>query len=527
MIYDFLENSAIRYPDKIAVVCNSERATYRQINSHADNLACRLQEIGIRKSDRVALLMENSIDYVVAYYGILKAGCVVAPLNPGLKPEGLQNLLEDLEPAAIIAGFKSERLLNAVSLDPKYLKLLIIKTPKKRWHTAPVRFFTFEDCISEQETPIGNPNPKPNPNDPAGIIYTSGSSGKPKGVVLSHGNIVSNTLSICRYLSLTQDDIQMVVLPFFYVMGKSLLNTHFAVGGTVVINNTFSYPATVIKQMVEEKVTGFSGVPSTYAHLLHRSPLARHRDELQSLRYCSQAGGHMAAQLKKDLRHCLPDHTRIVIMYGATEASARLSYLEPEQFERKMGSIGKAIPGVELKIVNEAGSTVENGLSGELLARGPNIMQGYWNDIESTRKAIDTDGYYHTGDIAYEDADGYLYITGRKDNVLKISGHKVNPQEIEECLMQTQQLVETAVIGVADQLKGYRLVALCVPKNDIREAELQSHCHKFLSNHQIPGEFLFLKTLPRGSSGKVDNQECVRVYHAGIRAKDSAPVAEN
>jgi acyl-coenzyme A synthetase/AMP-(fatty) acid ligase len=167
-----------------------------------------------------------------------------------------------------------------------------------------------------------------------------------------------------------------------------------------------------------------------------------------------------------------------------------------------------------LKIVDKDGVEIENGSDGELLAKGPNIMKGYWKDPESTKSAIDMNGYYHTGDIAYKDIDGYYYITGRKDNILKVSGHKVNPQEIEECLMRTEQLVELAVIGVPDELSGNRLIALCVPKdNEISKTELEKHCHHTLPKHQVPSEFVLLKTLPKGSSGKVDLKNCLLAYN--------------
>mgnify|MGYP006284579689 CR=1 FL=1 len=511
MIHNFLENSASRYPEKIAVIDNDVRATYSEINCQADNLARCLQANGVSPGARIALIMENSVDYVVAYYGILKAGCSAAPLNPGLKPEGLNELLGHLDPEAVVCAFKSERLLKAAAINELRLKLLLIKNPKQKWEQAPFPVLSFEESISEQASRIKVFEMKP--DRLASIIYTSGSTGRPKGVMLTHGNIVSNTCSICEYLSLTQEDIQMVVLPFFYVMGKSLLNTHFAAGGTVVINNRFLYPADVVKQMAEEKVTGFSGVPSTYAYLLHRSPLAKYRDHLQALRYCSQAGGHMATPLKKDLRAILPKNTQIIIMYGATEASARLTWLEPSCFESKMGSIGRAVPGVELKIVDDAGRDVQDGSVGELLARGKNIMKGYWKDPEASKAVLDESGWYYTGDMAYKDEEGYFYVTGRKDTILKVSGHKVNPLVIEDCLMQTRELVEAAVIGVPDELSGRKLVALCVPLSQAtNETELQKHCHQKLPKHQVPAEFVFLKALPKMGSGKVDIQKIEMLY---------------
>ena len=394
------------------------------------------------------------------------------------------------------------------------MRCLIIKAPKKDWSGSAFRVSAFDEAIAD--TSAGRSPDKINEitaQDLAGIIYTSGSTGQPKGVMLTHGNITSNTLSICNYLDLTGDDIQMVVLPFFYVMGKSLLNTHIAAGGTVVINNRFLYPADVIKEMISEQVTGFSGVPATYAYLLHRSPLAKHRDELSALRYCSQAGGHMAAQLKKDLRAVLPAHTNIVIMYGATEASARLTYLPPDRFTDKMDSIGRAIAGVTLKLVDTSGKTAAQGQTGELVAKGPNIMQGYWKAPDATKAAIDKDGFYHTGDLATMDEEGFFYLTGRKDNILKVSGHKVNPREVEDCLMQTQKLLEAMVFGVPDDLSGNRLVALCVPlKEEVTESELQQYCHETTPRHCVPSEFAFLKALPKAGSGKVDPQQCRETY---------------
>lgn len=511
-VHHFLEQSAAQYPDKTAVVHGEERIPYAALNQAANNLAACLNTSGIGKGDRIALLMENSVDYVIAYYGSLKAGAVAAPLNPGLKPDGLQYLLDDLEPAAIITTYKSERLLNAVSLNDQTMRCLIIKAPKKNWSGCAFRVSAFEEAIADNGA--SHRSDEITAQDLAGIIYTSGSTGRPKGVMLTHGNIAANTLSICDYLDLTGDDIQMVVLPFFYVMGKSLLNTHIAAGGTAVINNRFLYPADVIKEMIREQVTGFSGVPATYAYLLHRSPLAKHRDELSALRYCSQAGGHMATQLKRDLRAVLPSHTNIVIMYGATEASARLTYLPPDRFADKMASIGRAIPGVTLKLVDAEGKPVADGETGELIANGPNIMKGYWQAPDATKAAIDVDGFYHTGDLAWMDEEGFFYLTGRKDNMLKVSGHKVNPRDIEDCLMQTHQLLEVSVIGVPDELTGHRLVALCAPlDNGLDEHYLQQHCHQQLHKHQVPAEFLQVKSLPKGGSGKVDARQCEAVYY--------------
>jgi acyl-CoA synthetase (AMP-forming)/AMP-acid ligase II len=303
----------------------------------------------------------------------------------------------------------------------------------------------------------------------------------------------------------------MVVLPFYYVMGKSLLNTHFAAGGSVVINNKFAFPAAVLNEMVSEKVTGFSGVPSTYAFLLHRSPIAAYRDKLTSLRYCSQAGGHMSRVIKEGLRQVLPVHTDIYIMYGATEAAARLSYLEPERFKDKMDSIGKAIPGVTLTVMDEEGREVQIGQVGELVASGENIMRGYWKDPEMTARVLDTKGY-HTGDLCYQDKEGFFYVLGRKDNLLKVGGHRINPREVEDVLMGTGLVMEAIVLGIPDELLGHRLIALVTPKSQESTPDIILNvCTSRLPRYQVPSIIECIHSLPKSAGGKIDPAKCVEI----------------
>jgi acyl-CoA synthetase (AMP-forming)/AMP-acid ligase II len=531
LIHHFLENSAQKYPEKVALIHEDIRATYSQINKMANSLAYWLIDTGIRNGDRVIFILENSLEYVVAYYGILKAGAVAVPLNTDLKPDGFNKLIAELEPEVILTNNRFERLIKASDQSLIQKLKLIIKNPKLTWPTG-YSIFSFDEIVSDafirepessiqyqdNSEPLNEKpnNPKPgtrNPDDLSSIIYTSGSTGKPKGVMLSHKNIASNTHSICEYLELTEKDIQMVVLPFFYVMGKSLLNTHFAVGATVVINNKFAYPATVINQMIEENVTGFSGVPSTYAYLLNRSPLKNHRKELSFLRYCSQAGGHMSKQVKLDLRKALPDHTRIYIMYGATEASARLTYLDPEYFEDKIDSIGKAIPGVTVKVLGQDDQEVQCGEEGQLVGYGPSIMNGYWKDKDSTDKVLINNGY-HTGDLGYKDKEGFFFVTGRKDNLLKVKGHRINIQEIEDVLMDTGFLVETVVLGIKDDLLGNKLISIAVPVDEnIDKKIILKRCSEKLPEFKLPQEIRFIRSLPKNSSGKIDRAKCLEMFN--------------
>ena len=515
LVHHFLERSAALFPDKVAVVHEQRRAEFSRLNGWANQLAFGLMQAGVRRGDRVVLLCENSIEYSFCYYGILKAGGIVASLNTDIKPDGLAELLKELEPKALIVSPKFEKKARSLDLLRFRAGRLLVMGPHPsnqgggdgdRW--------LYKELAGH---PDGNPDLKIDPKSCAAIIYTSGSAGKPKGAMLSHANIVANTRAIVKYLGLTSSDIQMVVLPFFYVMGKSLLNTHFAVGGTVVINNKFAYTASVLKQMAEEKVTGFSGVPSTYAHLLFKSPLAGYRDKLPALRYCSQAGGHMPRHVKLELLKVLPEHTRLIIMYGATEASARLTYVPPERLESKIDSIGLPIAGVTMIVMSPVGKALGSGETGELVARGANIMLGYYKDDEATKKVLDEHGY-HTGDLGYRDEDGYFYVVGRKDDQIKVGGHRVNPREIEDIVIESGQAVECIIFAIEDAIMGHKLAGLVVPIRETAETRkaILDYCHQKLPKYKVPASLVMVETIPKNSSGKPDRLKSMEFYERSV-----------
>jgi long-chain acyl-CoA synthetase len=509
MIHHFLENSAAAFPDKTAVITDTDRATYAQINSDANRLARLLQDHTVTDQDIVVLLMDNSIEYVISYYAVLKTGAVVVPFSNDLKPESINHLFRELSPKAVITSKKFERLLNACDLNASTLQAMIIKDSSMQWTQSDFPVIPWSDLSNYSIST--NLDKTIDQNSLASIIYTSGSSGIPKGVMLSHLNIRTNADSICQYLNLTADDIQMVVLPFFYVMGKSLLNTLFSVGGTIVINNKFAFTASVINQMVEERVTLFSGVPSTYAFLLNRSPLESFKNKLTALRCCTQAGGHMASSIKRKLISVLPEHTDICIMYGATEASARLTYLDPGQLENKIDSIGKPIPGVQIKILDQNNREVPFGQTGELVASGNNIMLGYWKDTVTTAKVLDENGY-HTGDQGYRDNDGFYYLKGRKDSLLKVGGHRINPQEVEDAIIETDLVIESVVIGAKDDLLGHKLIALAAPRNkDIDANMILAKCSQLLPKYKMPAQIKLVKFLPKNANGKIDKHRCAEL----------------
>ena len=511
LVHEFLEKSAELYPNKVAAVHEKNRVEYSRINRWANQLAHSFIKSGIRKGDRVVILSENSIEYIFCYYGILKAGCIAVSLNTDLKEDGLRELVTELEPKAILVSSKYGKTVRSIEgARPRGGRILRMDSPLGVRTAESDGLPVLAELLSG---PDGNPGLNINPDSCAAIVYTSGSSGRPRGAMLSHANIVANTMAIVEYLKLTPDDIQMVVLPFYYVMGKSLLNTHFAVGGRVVINNEFAYIASVLKQMAEEGVTGFSGVPSTYARLLYRSPLAQYRDRLPALRYCSQAGGHMPRHVKLELLKTLPSQTQLVVMYGATEASARLTYVPPEKLKAKIDSIGVPIGGVTIDVLSPEGRKLKTGMVGELVARGPNIMLGYYKDIAGTGEVLDRHGY-HTGDLGFFDEDGFLFLTGRKDEQIKIGGHRINPRKTEDAIMDSGLAVECIVFPVPDSFQDLSLGGLVVPvlETDGAAEKILDYCRRKLPKYQVPAFLEMVDAVPKSGTGKLERQKSLELF---------------
>jgi len=421
-VHNFLESSADKYPEKTALLHGEITATYREINSLANRLSSLLTNNGLKKGDRVLMAAENSLESVASYYGILKAGgvCVEVPDKSTLAEIGyyIENSGADV---CILSKGSAKRLTD--------IAIPCVIGPDMPPTCQGVTAFTWEDVRSQPEY---TDDPDLSEDDLAAIVYTSGSTGRPKGVMLSHKNLCTNTASIVSYLELNESDRIMAVLPFYYVYGKTLLNTHFMVGGSIVINNRFAFPNAVVKDMADKEVTGFAGVPSTFAILLNRSIFAK--TKIPSLRYITQAGGAMAPALTEKLLQHIGDIS-LYIMYGATEASARLTYLPPERLlSDKRGSIGMAIPGVEITICDSMGAALKPYEVGNICATGENIMQGYWQDKDETDNVLKEWGLV-TGDLGHMDDDGYIYLTGRKKEMLKIGGERVSPKEIEEAIM--------------------------------------------------------------------------------------------
>ncbi len=499
LVHEFLERSVERNPDKELLIEGTARFTYADIEALANRVANLLIAVGVGRGERVALLEQNSHRYVAWYYGILKAGAVCVPLNTASDTGMLAHFLADSGARFLMVGPSLERLVTRSNSRLGPVQVVLSAGIMSLSGDHPIECVTDFGAASPSR-----PSLPLKGSDVAAIVYTSGSTGRPRGATLSHRGLVANTSAIAEYLQLDESDRALQILPFYYVYGKSVLNTHVAVGGSIVIENRFRYPNIALDTLESEGCTGLSGVPSTFAILLNHSNIAERR--LQTLRYVTQAGGALSPTLLRRL--VLACRARVYVMYGATEASARLSYLPPEDLSDGLGSIGYPLRGVSLRPLREDGSECDVGEVGELVAQGPNIMLGYWNDPEETARVLDARGY-HTGDLGRVDAKGRLWIVGRKKDMLKAGGHRISPREIEDELLAHPAVHEAAVIGVSDETLGEQIkgFVVFVPGHAVERTELARFLSERLPTYKIPQQWSFVSELPKNESGKIMKQE--------------------
>jgi len=500
LVHHFLSRSATEAPNTTAVIDQTATITYGALNGRANRIAHALMQHGVSGGDRVVLALENSIDWVACYFGILKAGAVVVPVAAGSRSDRLPHVVRDCSPSACVVDAATVPGLAAVlagSPVTTFVREAGSRGAGSELHGPVAALQEVIQASSDLDPAVPRLD-----RDLAAIIYTSGSTGTPRGVMLSHLNIRSNTESIVEYLRISAADRMMVVLPFHYVYGLSLLHTHFYAGGSLVVDNRFAFPTVVLQAMQVHAVTGFAGVPSSFAILLHRS--AMKRMTFPELRYVTQAGGAMPQALIREWQRVMPD-APLIVMYGATEASARLAYLEPAELSGRPGSIGRAIPNVEIHVVREDGELAQPGEVGELVARGPNIMIGYWNRPEESRAAFCPWGY-RTGDLATQDGDGFLYLVGRKQDMLKVGAHRVGAAEIEEVLHEHPAVHQAAVVAMPDEILGEVPVAFTTPRenNTIQPEDLILFCRQRLPEYKVPTRIVVVDDLPRTEAGKID-----------------------
>ncbi|MBU4297829.1 MAG: acyl--CoA ligase [Desulfobulbaceae bacterium] len=498
LVYDYLLQSANKYPEKPVVFHGNKSLTYHELSSLVRSQASWLISQKFDAGFRCGILTDDPFEYISAYFAIQLAGGIVVGLNTQTSERSLKTLLTDSRISVVFAQKKFHRYLAPFASQLPSLKLIV--SDEEFSCNGATSIWMDRQVILKTDLQITD-FPVVKPDDIAQIIYTSGTTGSPKGVMLRHANLVANTSSIITYLKLTENDKVMAVLPFFYSYGNSVLLTHIAVGGSLVVNQNFLYPNVILDEMLEREVTGFSGVPSTFALLLNRSAINKYH--FPKLRYLTQAGAAMSPKLAGQLQKVFPE-AEIFVMYGQTEASARLSYLPPEDLERKMGSIGRAIPGVTLKLLDRDGRSVADGETGEIVAVGDNIMAGYWERRPETDQVLREEGLW-TGDLARRDHEGYFYIVSRKSDMIKSGSHRIAPKEIEEIIHEHEAVHEVAVLGVEDEILGETIKACVVLKPGVTclPKELLLHCRRNLPAFKVPHRIVFFDELPKTATGKI------------------------
>lgn len=510
-LHDHLTHSAWLHPDKVALVCGDRRVTYRTLDEQANALAHHLTRHGVQRGDRVMVYADNAVETVVAFWAALKANAVVCIANPLTRQDKLQHLLGDCTPAALVAdlGLQSQwvpALAASASLRTVVTTGNALQRPPT--HPADPRVIAWDTALGGQ--PTGHAPPRHNiDQDLAAIIYTSGSTGQPKGVMLTHRNMLTACESITSLLGLRAEDVVLSVLPLAFNYGLYQMIMSVRVGGRLVLEKSFAFPAHTLKRMAEERVTGFPGVPTMFALFAQMKGLQP--ADYDSLRFVTNTAANLPHK-HIEMLHGLFRHADIYSMYGLTECK-RCSYLPPRDLARKPDSVGIAIPNTELWLVDEQGRRLPPGSTGELVIRGGTVMKGYWNKPEETARRLKPgplpgEWVLHTGDQCRMDEEGYLYFISRMDDIIKSRGEKVAPKEVENALQNITGVRESAVIGVPDEVLGQAIKAFVVLDEgaELTEKQLQLACQRTLESFMVPKHIVLVPALPRTETGKIKKQ---------------------
>jgi acyl-CoA ligase (AMP-forming) (exosortase A-associated) len=510
LVHHMLRTSALRKPEKEALVHGAERMTFAQVSARVMNLASGLRGAGLERGERVGILLDAGIPQVVSIFAVPAAGGVFVPINSVLMPEQVSHIARDCGISGLITT--SAKLKQLLPLLPEInsLRFLVVVTDGEQVTPhVPVHDF---DVLANQEH-IQACRDQAIEKDLAAILYTSGSTGKPKGVMLSHANVIAGATIVSTYLGISEMDRILAVLPFSFDAGLNQLMTAFQQGATLVLIN-FVFARQIVDCLVKENITGLAGVPTVWS-LLAQSNSMLHKLSPARLRYITNTGGAMPQAVLRTLREAIP-HTQVFLMYGLTEAF-RSTYLHPEELDRRPTSMGKAIPDTEILVINEKGQLCKPGEVGELIHRGPTVSMGYWGNLEATDRVLrpnpllprdigDVERVCYSGDLVKADEDGFLYYVGRRDAMIKSSGFRISPTEVEEVVFQSGRARHAAAIGVPDDLLGQAVKVFVVPKDgeSVDTEAVLSFCGDNMPRYMVPKFIEVLSELPKTSSGKID-----------------------
>jgi long-chain acyl-CoA synthetase len=494
-ISDHIQRSSSRVPHKTALICGEQRLTYSDLERASDRLALALGARGVSKGDRVCILLPNGAEAVIAILACMKAGAVFVVASYATRAERLSYILSDCRPTVVITDEKAaERAIG-------YRRTL--PSPSENPEVIIAGQYDATEFSSARQVHCFA-------SDLACIIYTSGSTARPKGVMCEHGSMEFVARSVISYLENTEDDVILSVLPLSFSYGLYQALMAFMLGATLVLEPHFGYPVTLLQRIQAERVTGLPAVPTMLISLLQ---LDFEGYDLTSLRYITNAAAALPVAHARRLRDVLP-YVRIYSMYGQTETKRSL-YLPPDQIDRRPDSVGIAIPGTEAWIEDEHGARLGPGEAGELVVRGRHVMRGYWQDPEATAERFSAGRYsgervFRSGDLFRMDHEGYLYFIGRKDDIIKTRGEKVAPKEVEMLLHAIPGVREAAVVGVPDPVMGEAVKAFIVAdRSCVTMSRILAHCRAHLQEFMVPKYVEFRDQLPRTESGKVFHRGCV------------------
>jgi acyl-CoA ligase (AMP-forming) (exosortase A-associated) len=509
LLFEMIMASAARTPDADALHDGDHRLTYSALHADMAKAANLFLGLDLEQAERVAVYLEKRLEAIVALFGASVAGGVFVPVNPLLKPEQVAHILADCNVRILVTSPERLELLRPVLMHCRDLRAVVLVGDKAAVLVDGLEVVAWSArAVAPERARFRRID-----GDMAAILYTSGSTGRPKGVVLSHRNLVAGADSVSRYLENTAEDRILSVLPLSFDYGLSQLTTAFHVGACAVLMN-YLLPRDVVRAVEREGITGLAAVPPLWVQL---AQLDWPEAAAARLRYITNSGGHMPRATLAALRARLPK-TRPYLMYGLTEAF-RSTYLPPEEVDRRPDSMGKAIPNAEILVVREDGTPCAPGEPGELVHRGVHVALGYWNDPEKTAERykpapgqlqglVIPELAVWSGDTVKMDEDGYLYFIGRRDEMIKTSGYRVSPTEVEEVAYASGLATEAAAIGVAHPVLGQAVVLVIhAPDGTAAGDALLAACRQHLPGFMVPARIVRRPTpLPRNPNGKIDRK---------------------
>jgi len=527
LLHHLITDTACRLPDAEALKLKNNSLTYQELNQHTMQFSSALQFHGISRYSRIAVFLPKTFETVITIFGSSMAGCVFVPVNPVLKPEQVRYILNNCNVRVLVTSTDRLRLLQEALGHCQDLHTVICTDDELADDISfdHITLYTWENYLKAIKELM--PEIRSVDTALAAILYTSGSTGKPKGVMLSHRNMVCGANSVSEYLSNDKNDRILAVLPFSFDAGFSQLTTGFKNGACVIMLD-YLLPRDVIKTAKKENITGITAVPPLWVQL---AQLKFEPDDASSLRYIANTGGAMPLATLEILREKLPS-TDIFLMYGLTEAF-RSTFLPPSELDKRPTSMGKAIPNAEILVVREDGSECAPEEPGELVHRGSLVSMGYWNDPEKTAERFkplpeEIDGIQFdeiavfSGDKVKKDKEGFLYFISRNDEMIKTSGYRVSPTEIEEIIYQTGMVNEVAAFSAPHPAIGQAIVvAVSVDNHDTFNSDsILAECKQRLPGYMLPAKIVTYATLPKNPNGKLNRKVLSEEHQESFTANE-------